>query len=60
MSREDLTNYLMNGSVSKDFMNKNNSEIQNYIKKKKRLFPEQNAYFKTDFEIQDEILKKAL
>jgi hypothetical protein len=50
----------MNGSVSKDFMNKNNAEIQEYIKGKKRLYPDKNAYFKTEFEIQDEIIKKAL
>ena len=40
VSRADLTNFLFNSSVSTDFMNKNSYEIQNFIKKKKKLFPE--------------------
>ena len=31
VSRADLTNFLFNGSVSTDFMNKNSYEIQNFI-----------------------------
>ena len=51
LSRTDLTSYMQYGTLSKSFIKKNNSELQNFIKTKKRDFPKQNQFFKTENEL---------